>query len=402
MNGHFGDPKKRLEKFRAWGTGTNAIHGAQEPDPVTGAVMPAIYQTSTYAQTAPGKPIGEFEYSRTHNPTRRTFEDALALMEKGTYGLATSSGMSAVTLALSLLKSGDEVICCDDVYGGTYRLFTKLLKDQGLSFKFIDLTKYASDPRALKDVASPKTKMVWIETPTNPLLKLIDIQKITEVCREQGWISVVDNTFASPICQQPLALGADIVMHSLTKYVGGHSDTVAGALVTDSKELADKLYFNQNSFGFVLPPFDSWLLLRSLKTLPVRMRAHEANAMKLAEALKKHPKVEKVIYPGLEDHPQHKLARTQMTGFSGMLSFYCKGGEAEARKVLGAVQLFTLAESLGGVESLIEHPAIMTHASVPKEMREANGIGDNFIRVSVGLEDFDDLWADMDRALKLI
>jgi cystathionine gamma-lyase len=320
-------------------------------------------------------------------------------MERGTYGLATSSGMSAVTLALSLLKSGDEVLCCDDVYGGTYRLFTKLLKDQGITFKFVDLTKYSENPKSLKDIASPNTKMVWIETPTNPLLKLIDIAKISEVCRKEGWISVVDNTFASPIFQQPLALGADIVMHSLTKYVGGHSDTVAGALITESKELADRLYFNQNSFGFVLPPFDSWLLLRSLKTLPLRMKAHEANAIKLAEALTKHPKVEKVIYPGLENHPQHKLACTQMSGFSGMLSFYCKGGELEARKVLQSTQLFTLAESLGGVESLIEHPAIMTHASVPKELREAAGIGDNFIRVSVGIEDFDDLWADLSDAL---
>lgn len=399
---HFGDPKKRLEKYRAWGVATNAIHGAQEPDPVTGSVMPPIYQTSTYAQTSPGKPIGEYEYSRTHNPTRRTFEDALALMEHGTYGLATSSGMSAITLMLSVLRPGDEVLCCDDVYGGTYRLFTRLLKENGLNFKFVDLTKCSSDPSELLKASTSKTKMLWIETPTNPLLKLIDIESLSAIAKKQGWITVVDNTFASPIFQTPLTLGADVVMHSLTKYVGGHSDTVAGALITNDSALAEKLYFNQNSYGLVMPPFDAWLLLRSLKTLPVRMRAHESNALKLAEALSGHPKVEKVIYPGLKNHPQHALAKKQMKGFGGMLSFYCKGGESEARKLLQSVKLFTLAESLGGVESLIEHPAIMTHASLPKETRQSLGIGDNFIRVSVGIEDFDDLWADLNGALSQI
>ncbi len=396
-----GDTEKRLAPFKGQKLSTLAIHGGQHPDPVTGAVMPPIYQTSTYAQTSPGKPIGEFEYSRTHNPTRRMLEDCLALLEGGTFGLCTSSGMSATTLVTTLLKAGDEVICCDDVYGGTYRLFTKLLPlTSNLNFKFLD---FSATNKPLKDlfegVATSKTKMVWIESPTNPLLRVIDIQAVSKICQAKGWILVVDNTFMSPVFQKPLELGADIVMHSLTKYMAGHSDIVAGALILKDKELAEKLYFNQNSMGLVLPPFDSWLMLRSLKTLPVRLKAHAENALALAQWLEAHPKIEKVIYPGLKSHPHFELAKKQMKGPGGMLSFYIKGGLKEATNFLSKVKIFTLAESLGGVESLIEHPGIMTHASIPVEIRTANGMGDNFIRASVGLEDLEDLKADLEQAL---
>lgn len=396
--GHWGDSEKRIAKFKGQRLSTLAIHGGQEADPITGAVMPPIYQTSTYAQKSPGKPIGDYEYSRSHNPTRRMLEDCLALLEGGTYGLATSSGMSAIGLVTSLLSQGDEVLCCDDVYGGTYRLFTKVLPASGLKFKFGDFSKDDA-LSVLEKMSSPQTKMVWLESPTNPLLRVLDIAAIAKVCRQKNWILVVDNTFMSPVFQRPLELGADIVVHSLTKYMGGHSDIVAGALILRDTKLAEKLYFNQNSMGSVLPPFDSWLMLRSLKTLPVRMKAHSENAMKLAQWLSAHPRVEKVIYPGLKTHPQHALAARQMTGFGGMLSFYLKGGLNEASNLLQKVKLFTLAESLGGVESLIEHPGIMTHASVPADIRAANGMGDNFIRVSVGLEDFDDLCADLSQAL---
>lgn len=395
--GHWGDAAKRLKAFKGQKQDTLAIHGGQHPDPVTGAVTPPLYATSTYAQKAPAQPVGEFEYSRSHNPTRRMLEDCLALMEGGTYGLATSTGMTAIALVLSLLKQGDEVLCCDDVYGGTYRLLTKISPSQGISAKFLDLTK---DPDLLLKHASPNTKIVWIETPTNPLLKLIDIRKVAAICKQKGWLLVIDNTFMSPVFQRPLDLGADIVIHSLTKYVGGHSDLVAGAVILNDDKVAEKLYFNQNSLGYIAGPFESWLLLRSLKTLPVRMRAHAQNAQQLAAWLEKHPKVEKVIYPGLASHPQHALAKSQMTGFGGMLSFYVKGDLAKAEKVLQRVKIFTLAESLGGVESLIEHPGLMTHASLPAEMRQANGIGDNFIRVSVGLEDLADLQADLAQALE--
>jgi len=343
--------------------------------------------------------VGEFDYSRTHNPTRRMLEDCVALLEGGTYGLVTSSGMSATQLVLSLLKQGDEVLCCDDVYGGTYRLFTKVAPATGLSFRFLDLSDRKTVAATLEKASSAHTKLVWIETPTNPLLKIIDLKAISELCRKKGWIMVVDNTFLSPVFQRPLELGASIVLHSLTKYMAGHSDVVAGALVTSDAKLAERLYFNQNSIGLVAGPFDSWLTLRSLKTLPVRLRAHEKSATELAHWLEKHPKVEKVIYPGLPSHPHHALAKEQMKGFGGMLSFYVKGGLTEAKRVLERVKIFTLAESLGGVESLIEHPGIMTHASLPADVRAANGIGDNFIRVSVGLEDREDLKRDLDQAL---
>ncbi len=394
---HWGETEERLKEFKKYKFDTLAIHGGQHPDPVTGAVMPPIYQTSTYAQKSPGKPMGEFEYSRTHNPTRRMLEDCLALLEGGTFGMATSSGMSAVALVTSLLKSGDEVLCCDDVYGGTYRLFTKILGGTGLKFQFLNMV---GDPtEVIKKAASSATKLVWLETPTNPLLKLIDIQKTAELCKKNGWILAVDNTFMSSVFQKPLTLGADIVMHSMTKYMNGHSDVVAGCLVTRDKALAEKLYFNQNSLGYVMPPFDAWLVLRSLKTLPVRMRAHETNSMELARWLSTHKKVERVVYPGLESHPQHALAKTQMTGFGGMMSVYLKGGLREAEKLLSSVKVFTLAESLGGVESLIEHPGIMTHASLPAEVRAANGISDNFVRLSVGLEHIEDLKADLEQSM---
>ena len=392
---HWGDTEKRLAAFKGQGFDTLAIHGGQHPDPQTGAVMPPIYQTSTYAQREPGKPFGEFEYSRTHNPTRRMLEDCIALLEGGTYGLVTASGMSAANLVMTLLKSGDEVLCCDDVYGGTYRLFTKVLTAYDLKFQFLDM----NNVDVLEKHASSKTKMVWLETPTNPLLKLLDISAIAKVCRQKGWILVVDNTFMSPVFQRPLELGAHIVLHSLTKYMNGHSDVIAGALVCSDKTLAEKLYMNQNSTGACVGPFDSWLVLRSLKTLPVRMRAHEQNAMALAQFLEAHPSIEKVIYPGLKSHPHHELARNQMKGFGGMLSCYLKGGLAEAKKLLQNLKLFTLAESLGGVESLVEHPAIMTHASLPLDVRTKLGISDSFIRFSVGLESLDDLKKDLSQAL---
>ena len=398
MTSHFGDPKSRLKPFLGMHAETLAIHGGQHPDPVTGAVMPPIYQTSTYAQKSPGQPIGEFEYSRTHNPTRRMLEDCLALLEGGTYGLATSTGMSAMLLVTSLLKAGDEVLCCDDVYGGTYRMFTKVSNHQGLNFKFLELSEAGAVER-LEKAASPNTKMVWLETPTNPLLKLLDIKAIAALCKSKGWLLVVDNTFMSPIFQTPLKLGADIVVHSMTKYIGGHSDLVAGSVITARDDLADKLYFLQNSMGLVCGPFDAWLLLRSIKTLALRMKAHENAATEIAKFLSSHPKIDRVIYPGLASHPQHALAKSQMLGFGGMLRCYLKGGLAEAQKMLERVKLFTLAESLGGVESLIEHPAIMTHASIPADIRAKNGISDSFVRLSIGLENIDDLKRDLDQAL---
>ncbi len=394
MASHFGNPEERLKPFLPLGFSSRAIHGGQHPDPATGAVMPPIYQNSTYAQSEAGKPLGEYEYSRTHNPTRRTLEDALALLENGTYGLAMSSGMAAISLILNLFAPGDEIVCCDDVYGGTYRLFTRILEAQGYKFRFVDL----SDPSKIESSIGPETKLVWVETPTNPLLKLIDIRRVAARAKAVGAKVGVDNTFMSPYFQKPLDLGADFVVHSMTKYLNGHSDVVAGCIVTRDRASAERLYFLQNSIGAVLSPFDSWLVLRSLKTLPVRMKAHQENAQALAEWLERHPKIEKVVYPGLKSHPHHALAREQMSGFGGMLSFYLKGGLNEAQGLLRRVKLFTLAESLGGVDSLTAHPAIMTHASVPREIREKNGIADAFLRVSVGLEDLSDLQKDLEQA----
>lgn len=373
---------------------TLAVHGGQLPEPVTGAVMPPVVNASTYAQKAPGEHSG-FEYSRSQNPTRFALERALASLEGGRHGLAFASGCAATTTVMQLLDAGDHIVATDDLYGGTFRLFEKVLSRQGLSFSYVD----PQTDGALEAALTERTKLVWLETPTNPMLKLADIEAAAKLCKARGIMLAVDNTFASPILQQPLALGADLVMHSTTKYVGGHSDVVGGALVMRSDELAERLWFIQNSAGAVPGPNDCYLTLRGIKTLALRMARHCESAGTIATWLEGHPKIERVVYPGLASHPQHALAERQMTGFGGMISAYVKGDLDAARRMLSSLQVFTLAESLGGVESLIEHPAIMTHASVPKENREALGIADGFIRLSVGIEDVNDLLADLDRAL---
>ncbi len=378
---------------KEFGFDTRAIHAGQEPDPTTGAIMTPVYLTSTYVQESPGKHKG-FEYSRTQNPTRNAYEACLANLESGKFGLAFASGCAATTTVAHLLKAGDHLICSDDVYGGTFRLFDKVIRHNGVEFTFVDLT----NPENLRSAIKPNTKMVWIETPTNPMLKLIDIRKVSAIAKEKGIISVVDNTFMSPYFQRPLELGADITYHSTTKFVNGHSDIVGGAVITNRDDLAEKLYFLQNSIGAVASAFDSFLCMRSLKTLSVRMQAHEKNGRAVAEFLETHPKVERVIYPGLKSHPQHELAKQQMTGFGGMITFYIKGGLEPARRFLETVKIFALAESLGGVESLIEHPAIMTHASVPLANRKALGIDDGMIRLSVGIESLEDLLRDLKQA----
>ena len=385
---HNWDPKKY--KFE-----TLTIHAGQEPDPSTGAIMTPIYQTSTYVQESPGKHKG-FEYSRTHNPTRNAYEGNLAALELGKHGLAFGSGVAATTVVMHLFKSGDHVICSDDVYGGTNRLFNKVIANNGIQFSMVDL----ADLNKLREAIKSNTKLVWVETPTNPTLKLVDIAAVVKVCHEKNVLVAVDNTFMSPYFQKPLTLGADIVMHSTTKFVNGHSDMVGGALVVNDDELNAKLRFLQNAIGAVQGPFDSWLAMRGLKTLAVRMKQHELNAMTIARYLEKHSKVQKVTYPGLESHPQHALAKKQMTGFGGMITFWIKGGLSASRGFLEKVRIFALAESLGGVESLIEHPAIMTHASVPPEQRKLLGIDDSMIRLSVGIEHVDDLLADLEQAFK--
>lgn len=372
------------------GFSTRAIHAGQSPDPTTGAIMTPLYLTSTYVQESPGVHKG-WEYSRTHNPTRRAYENCMASLESGKYGFAFASGCAATTTILHLLKGGDHVIAMDDMYGGTFRLFDKVLRHDGMDFSFVDLTKVENFEKAIK----PNTKLVWLETPTNPTLKLVDIKKISALAKAKGILVAVDNTFMSPYFQRPLELGADIVVHSATKYVGGHSDVVGGIVVTSREDIAERMAFLSNSMGGVQGAFDSFMCLRSLKTLPLRMKAHQENAMAVAKFLESHPKVEKVIYPGLESHPQYALAKEQMHGFGGMITFYIKGGMDSARKFLENVNVFALAESLGGVESLIEHPAIMTHASVPAENRKALGIDDSLIRLSVGVEDLNDLIADL-------
>jgi cystathionine gamma-lyase len=379
-----------------WGLGTKAIHAGQSPDPSTGAVMPPIYATSTYAQSSPGVHQG-FEYSRTHNPTRFAYERCVAGLEGGSRGFAFASGMAATATLLELLDSGDHVIAMDDLYGGSYRLFERVRRrSAGLDFSFVDLT----DVAAFEAAITPKTKLVWIETPTNPMLKIVDIRAIADIAHRRGLIVVVDNTFASPILQRPLEHGADIVMHSATKYLNGHSDMVGGMLVVGhNAELAEQLAFLQNSCGAVQGPFDSFLALRGLKTLHLRMKAHCDNALALAEFLEKHAAVEKVIYPGLASHPQHELAKRQMDGFGGIISVALKGGFDAAKRFCERTELFTLAESLGGGESLVNHPAVMTHASVPVENRARLGIADNVVRLSVGIEDCEDLQRDLDAAL---
>ncbi|HEY4559634.1 MAG TPA: cystathionine gamma-synthase [Lysobacter sp.] len=381
---------------RDFGLGTRAIHAGQSPDPSTGAVMTPIYATSTYVQSSPGEHQG-FEYSRSHNPTRFAYERCVAALEGGTRGFAFASGLAATSTILEMLDSGSHVIAMDDVYGGTYRLFERVRRrSAGLDFSWVDLT----DPAAFEAAIRPETKMVWIETPTNPLLKLVDIERIAAIARKRGLIVVVDNTFCSPMIQRPLELGAHIVMHSATKYLNGHSDIVGGMVVVgDDAELAETMAFLQNAVGGVQGPFDSFLALRGLKTLHLRMRAHCENAQALAEWLQTHPAIERVVYPGLADHPQHELAKRQMHGFGGMVTIFVKGGLEAAKRFCERTELFALAESLGGVESLVNHPAIMTHASVPPERRAQLGLFDNLVRLSVGVEDLDDLKADLERAL---
>ncbi|MEN9723308.1 MAG: hypothetical protein RJB38_1294, partial [Pseudomonadota bacterium] len=361
------------------GFGTRAIHAGQSPDPQTGAVMTPIYQTSTYAQSSPGHHQG-YEYSRTDNPTRTAYQECVAALEGGRHALAFSSGLAATSTILQTLKPGDHVVCCDDVYGGTFRLFDKVFKPQGIDFSFVDL----SNPGLAESAFKPSTKLLWMETPTNPMLKILDIEALVLLAHQKGARVVVDNTFMSSYFQKPLQLGADLVVHSVTKYMNGHSDVVGGILVTSDTDWYQRLKFLQNAVGAVPAPMDCFLVMRGLKTLHVRMERHAQNAMAIARFLESHPQVSRVIYPGLESHPQHAIAKKQMSGFGGMITFFIQGGLAEARAFLEKVKIFTLAESLGGVESLIEHPAIMTHASIPPETRKTLGIHDNLIRISVG------------------
>ena len=382
---------------KAWGPGTRAIHAGQSPDPSTGAVMPPIYATSTYAQSSPGEHQG-FEYSRSHNPTRFAYERCAAGLENGTRGFAFASGLAATSTILELLDTGSHIIAMDDVYGGSYRLFEGVRRrSAGLDFDWVDLSDLAKFEAAIRS----ETKMVWIETPTNPLLKLVDIAAVAEIARKRGLIVVVDNTFSSPILQRPLELGAHMVVHSATKYLNGHSDMVGGMVVVgDDEELAEQLGFLQNSVGAVQGPFDSFLALRGLKTLHLRMKAHCENAQAIAEFLQGHDAVQEVIYPGLPSHPQHELAKRQMDGFGGIVSVRLKGGYEAAKRFCEKTELFTLAESLGGVESLVNHPAVMTHASVPVERREQIGLGDELVRLSVRVESIEDLLVDLASALQ--
>ncbi len=374
---------------------TLAIHAGQKPEPQTGAVMTPIFQTSTYVQESPGKHRG-YEYSRTDNPTRTAYQDCVAALEKAKYALAFSSGLATTDAILHTLKAGDHILCCDDVYGGTFRIFDKVFRRLGLEFTFADF----SDLKKTETLFRLNTRMVWIETPTNPMLKVFDIAAIAQIAKRHQAITVVDNTFMSSYFQKPLLLGADIVVHSVTKYMNGHSDVVGGVLATQSETLYSELKFMQNAIGAVPAPLDCFLVMRGLKTLHVRMERHAQNAMEIAKFLEAHPNVERVIYPGLKSHPQHDLASRQMSGFGGMITFFIRGGLSEARTFLEKVQIFSLAESLGGVESLIEHPAIMTHASIPAETRKILGIHDNLIRISVGIEDLTDLKADLTQALQ--
>lgn len=375
---------------------SRVIHAGQEPDPLTGAVMQPIYQTSTYAQESPGVHKG-FVYARGHNPTRFAYERCIADLENGSRGFAFASGMAAISTALELFPAGAHVVAMDDVYGGTYRLFERVRKSSaGLSVSYVDLGRIENFEAAIR----PETKLVWIETPTNPMLKIVDIEAVSRIAKKRGVIVGCDNTFASPFCQRPLDFGADIVMHSATKYLAGHSDVIGGVLVVKDKDLGERLQFLQNSVGAIQGPFDSYLALRGLKTLALRLERHCGNAAALAEWLEAHPAVARVAYPGLKSHPGFAVARRQMDAFGGMLTVYLKGGLDAAKAMLERVELFTLAESLGGVESLIEHPGIMTHASIPPERRKELGVDDSLVRLSVGVEDLEDLRSDLAQALK--
>ncbi|MCB0479802.1 MAG: cystathionine gamma-synthase [Flavobacteriales bacterium] len=376
--------------------GTKVIHGGITHDPATGAIMTPIYQTSTYVQKSPGDHKG-FEYSRSRNPTRSMLESNLASIENGKYGMCFGSGLAAIDAVMKLLKPGDEVISTGDLYGGTYRIFTKIFEDFGLRFHFVDMSDFSK----LDSLVTPKTKLIWVETPTNPMLNIIDIEAASSFAKKNNCLLGVDNTFASPFLQNPLDMGADIVMHSATKYLGGHSDLIMGALVVNDDALAERLYFIQNSSGAICGPMDSFLALRGIKTLHVRMKQHCENGRVVAEFLKSHPVVENVYWPGFEDHPNHHIAKRQMRDFGGMLSFTTVGNNYEkAKAIVSNVKVFTLAESLGGVESLCGHPASMTHAAIPKEEREKTGIVDSLIRLSVGIEDVNDLIEDLKQALE--
>ena len=377
---------------------TKVIHGGQKHDPSTGAVMPPIYQTSTYAQVSPGDHKG-YEYSRTGNPTRTALENSLASIENGNYGLAFASGLASIDAIMKLLQPGDEVISTNDLYGGTFRLFSSIFKKFGIKFHFVKMDNIDNIEKCIND----KTKIIWVESPTNPMMGIIDIRKCAALSSNKNILLVVDNTFATPYLQKPLDLGADVVMHSATKYLGGHSDVVMGALVVKNKELSEKLYFIQNASGAVCGPMDSFLVFRGIKTLHVRMQRHCENGSAVAHYLKSHPKVGKVYWPGFEEHPNHDIAKSQMKDFGGMLSFSLKGDKYEdAIKILENLKVFTLAESLGGVESLSGHPSSMTHASIPKEEREKTGVIDSLIRLSVGIEAEEDLLADLENALQLV
>ena len=373
---------------------TKAIHAGQEHDPTTGAVIVPVYMTSTFAQESPGKHKG-YEYSRTKNPTRSALEKCAAALENGRYGLAFASGMAAINNVLGLLKTGDHLICTDDMYGGTFRLLDKVYKDFGLDFSLVDTTSPANIESAIR----PNTRLVWIESPSNPLLRLTDLEAVARIGRERGIITAIDNTFATPYFQRPLEFGIDIVVHSTTKYLGGHSDVVGGLVITSNDEHFKRLRFCQNAVGGVCGPMDAWLVLRGIKTLAVRMKEHAANAIEVARFLESHPRVARVFFPWSPSHPQHALARKQMSGMCGMVSFEIKGGLEDARRVLESVKIFTLAESLGGVESLIEHPASMTHSHIPAEIRKKTGISDSLVRLSVGIENVEDLLADLSAAL---
>ena len=376
--------------------GTKVIHGGLTPDPATGAIMTPIYQTTTYVQKSPGDHKG-YEYSRTQNPTRHALEKNLASIENGKHGLCFGSGLAAIDAVIKILNPGDEVISTSDLYGGSYRIFTKIFEKYGIKFHFTEMTDFDK----LDDLVNENTKLVWVETPTNPMLNIIDIKKASAFAKKHHCTLGIDNTFASPYLQNPLDIGADIVMHSATKYLGGHSDVIMGALVVNDDELAEQLYFIQNSSGAVCGPMDAFLVLRGIKTLHLRMQRHCENAAKIAEFLESHPAVDKVYWPGLENHPNHKLAKVQMRDFGGMMSFTTADDNYEAaKKIVSSVKIFSLAESLGGVESLCGHPASMTHAAIPKEEREKTGVKDSMIRLSVGIEDAEDLIADLKQAIE--
>jgi len=380
-----------------FGFETRAIHAGQAPDPTTGAIITPLYLTSTYAHSAPGVHQG-YDYTRSGNPTRRAFEDCVANLEGARFGFAMASGSVGTATITHLLSAGDHVVACDDMYGGTYRLFERVFKQQGIEFTYVDMT----NPNELAKAMRKNTMLVWVETPSNPLMKVVDIANAAAVAHAHGALLAVDNTFMSPYFQRPMSLGADIVMHSTTKYINGHSDLVGGVVITDDEELADRLKFLSNAIGGVQSTFDAFMCLRSLKTLAVRMKAHESNALAVARFLEAHPKIESVSYTGLSSHPQHDLAMKQMSGHGGMLTCNVAGNLAATGRFLQSVRIFALAESLGGVESLIEHPAIMTHASLPQAVRDSLGIGDNLVRLSVGIEAEADLLRDLDRALEAV